>query len=177
MDVSTVTIHSPAVSGCPESGFLMVLKRKTVVSQLQCLFWHIWKYKTLPPHCGLWCVCVCFPSSLWVARKCCLLVGILIYDDEIITVHTLECWTSEVSVQSVSLCIEFCGDVVSDGCFHILSELSVGFEAAERGRLWISSPHCLRTNIVMTQNLLCTHIWLSAEDKSWTDTSLTAAKP
>lgn len=67
------------------------------------------------PAATLWSVvCVCFPSSLWVARKCSLLVGVLIYHDEIITVHTLECWSSEVSVQSVSLCIEFCGDV-SDG--------------------------------------------------------------
>lgn len=138
-----------------------------------------WKWKTLQPHCGLWCVCVCvcFPSSLWVARKCSLLVGVLIYHDEIITVHTLACWSSEVSVQSVSLCIEFCADVVSDGCFNILCELAVRFDAAERGRLWISSPHCLKTYIVMTRNLLCTHIWLSAEDRSLTDTSFTAAKP
>ena len=34
------------------------------------------------------CVCVCFACLLWAAHKCFSLVGILIYDDEIITLHT-----------------------------------------------------------------------------------------
>lgn len=91
-----------------KAAFLWYLKGKLWLwpngFQLQCLFWHILEMKN--PAATLWsvvCVCVCFPSSLWVARKCSLLVGVLIYHDEIITVHTLECWSSEVSVQSVSL--------------------------------------------------------------------------
>lgn len=117
--------------------------------------------------CG---VCVCFPSSLWVARKCSLLVGVLIYHDEIIMCTHWSAGPVKCQCRASLWVLWRCE-------WRILCELAVRFDAAERGRLWISSPHCLRTYIVMTRNLLCTHIWLSAEDKRLTDTSLTAAKP
>lgn len=130
------------------------------------------KYSAVTLWSVVWmCLYVCVACLLWVAHKGCSLVGIVIYDDEIITLHTLECQSSQselyvcmyVCIFGHALFIHMCA-CLCDVCFNILW-VSVMIETPEKWSVVVSVSlnfvHCLCKEIYIMMILqYCVYISL-----------------